>query len=95
MFSISREDCTFTLTGDIKGGIPKPALPPFSIPNHSVANHTLPVDDVTFGEMASNLGSAFIIIPIIAILESVAIAKAFCKSKQVFLNREKINILLF
>ena len=70
-------------------------MPPFSIPNHSVANHTLPVDDVTFGDMASNLGSAFIIIPIIAILESVAIAKAFCKSKQVFLNREKINILLF
>ena len=53
------------------------------------------MDDVTFGDMASNLGSAFIIIPIIAILESVAIAKAFCKSKQVFLNRKKINILLF
>ena len=76
----SRDDCTFTLTGDIKGGIPTPALPPFSIPKHSVENGTLPPEDVSFGDMAGNLGSAFIIIPIIAILESVAIAKAFCKA---------------
>ena len=81
--SFPRDNCTFTLTGDIKGGIPHPGLPPFSIPRHSVANHTLPVEDISFGDMASNLGSAFIIIPIIAILESVAIAKAFCKSKQI------------
>ena len=74
-----RDNCTFTLTGDIKGGIPQPGLPPFSIPRHSVANHTLPVEDISFSDMASNLGSAFIIIPIIAILESVAIAKAFCE----------------
>jgi len=88
----NRENCTFTLTGDIKGGIPKPALPPFSIPNHSVANHTLPVDDVTFGDMASNLGSAFIIIPIIAILESVAIAKAFSGGKPLDASQEMIAL---
>ena len=76
----SRDNCTFTLTGDIKGGIPTPALPPFSIPKHSVENGTLPPEDISFGDMAGNLGSAFIIIPIIAILESVAIAKAFCEA---------------
>ena len=80
----SRDNCTFTLTGEITGGIPTPGLPPFSIPKHSVENGTLPPEDVSFGDMAGNLGSAFIIIPIIAILESVAIAKAFCKAPNVY-----------
>ena len=36
---------------------------------------------INFSGMLSELGSAIIIIPIIAILESIAIAKAFCKLK--------------
>merc|ERR1712066_374367 len=85
-------NCTFTLTGHIKGGIPHPGLPPFSIPRHSVANHTLPVEDISFSDMASNLGSAFIIIPIIAILESVAIAKAFSGGKPLDASQEMIAL---
>jgi len=88
----NRDDCTFTLTGDIKGGIPTPALPPFSIPKHSVENGTLPPEDVSFGDMAGNLGSAFIIIPIIAILESVAIAKAFSGGKPLDASQEMIAL---
>jgi len=88
----NRDNCTFTLTGDIAGGIPKPALPPFSIPKHSVENGTLPPEDVSFGDMASNLGSAFIIIPIIAILESVAIAKAFSGGKPLDASQEMIAL---
>jgi len=88
----NRDNCTFTLTGDIAGGIPMPALPPFSIPKHSVENGTLPPEDVSFADMAGNLGSAFIVIPIIAILESVAIAKAFSGGKPLDASQEMIAL---
>jgi sodium-independent sulfate anion transporter 11 len=74
----NRWNCTFTITGDIPGGIPVPRLPDFSIPVNATGEG-LPLEEIPFGEMARQLGSAFIIIPIIAILESVAIAKAFGK----------------
>jgi len=90
-----RLNCTFTLTGAIQGGIPTPGLPAFSIPKHSI-NTTdgtlIPEEDISFGEMASQLGSAFVIIPIIAILESVAIAKAFSGGKPVDASQEMIAL---
>ena len=61
----------FTLTGNIQSGLPDFKPPPFSISINSTTTE--------FGEMVSQLGSAIIIIPLIAILESVAIAKAFGK----------------
>ena len=69
------ENCTFTLTGEIDSGLPAFQPPPFSVledHDNSTSAHTK-----HFGEMLSTLGSAVIIIPLIAILESVAIAKAF------------------
>ena len=69
--------CTFMLTGDIAGGVPHFQLPPFSIPAN--ASDVEPNEEIGFGEMIQELGAAIIIIPIIAILESIAIAKAFCK----------------
>ena len=70
---------TFKLTGEIQKGIPAFQPPPFSIPPN-VSNATGHWnDEIPFSKMASQLGSAIIIIPIIAILESVAIAKAFCR----------------
>ena len=74
----NRDNCTFTLTGSIEAGIPKAQLPPFSIPANATGQG-MPEEDITFTDMVSQLGSAIIIIPIIAILESIAIAKAFCK----------------
>jgi sodium-independent sulfate anion transporter 11 len=72
-------DGPFTLTGKIEAGIPNAQLPPFSIPAN-VSNATGHWNqEIPFSEMVSQLGSAIIVIPIIAILESVAIAKAFCK----------------
>ena len=72
-------NCTFTLTGEIDSGLPAFQPPPFSFEEsyNSTSSHTK-----TFGEMLSKLGSAVIIIPLIAILESVAIAKAFGKTNQ-------------
>jgi len=91
----NRDNCTFTLTGAIKGGIPVPGFPAFSIPAHSVnttEGELVPPEDIGFGEMAKALGSAFIIIPIIAILESIAIAKAFAGGKPVDASQEMLAL---
>lgn len=63
---------TFTLTGNLKSGLPSFGLPDFTF-------NTTTGEQLDFGGMLKDLGSANIIIPIIAILEHVAIAKAFCK----------------
>jgi len=60
---------TFILTGNIESGLP----PPFSVNDTQTGNVT------SFGGMISELGSAIAIIPLLGILENVAIAKAFGK----------------
>ena len=64
------------LTGEINAGVPPFKAPPFSIPANATGEG--PEHEISFSGMLSELGSAIIIIPIIAILESIAIAKAFC-----------------
>lgn len=61
----------FKLTGEIAEGLPPLGLPPFSITSN---NQTY-----NFSGIVSELGTGLISIPLIAILESIAIAKAFCK----------------
>lgn len=61
----------FILTGIVKAGLPPFHPPPFSA---QVGNHTY-----TFLEMASNLGSATFVVPLLAILENIALAKVFGK----------------
>ena len=72
---------TFILTGNINGGLPNFQSPPFSIGNYSDPSgdpHYTP-----FSGMLSNLGSAIIILPLLVILENVAIAKAFGKYRSI------------
>ena len=73
--------CTFTLTGDIDGGLPSFQPPIFTILGNgsSGEGQAAPGEDITFVDLVRHLGAAIIMIPIIAILEAVAIAKAFCK----------------
>lgn len=59
------------LTGTVKPGLPSVNVPPFST---SINNVTIP-----FSVMFSDLGSSVILVPIIAVLGNVAIAKAFGK----------------
>lgn len=61
----------FILTGKVASG-----LPPFSIPPFTANNGT---DEFSFGTMISEVGIGVITIPVIAILESVAVAKSFGK----------------
>jgi hypothetical protein len=62
---------TFILTGNIESGLPPFQPPPFSLNDTETGNVT------SFGGMISELGSAIAIIPLLGILENVAIAKAF------------------
>lgn len=57
------------ITGNITEGLPPFSLPPFSVIN---GNHTY-----TFFELVGELGGSLVSVPFIAILESIAIAKAF------------------
>lgn len=73
---------TFILTGNIDAGLPPFQPPPFSV------NDTATGVVTNFKGMISELGSAIAIIPLLGVLENVAIAKAFAKGKPVDANQE-------
>ncbi|XP_049699523.2 sodium-independent sulfate anion transporter [Helicoverpa armigera] len=75
----------FKLTGTVKDGLPSLRLPPFSTT----------LDDgrqVSFMEMCSDLGSSIFIVPVIAVLGNVAIAKAFASGESVDATQELITL---
>lgn len=74
----------FKLTGEIKQGLPSFGLPPFSTV----------FEGKTYGfrEMFKALGLSLITIPLVSILESVAIAKAFSKGKVIDATQEMIAL---
>ncbi|XP_043263636.1 sodium-independent sulfate anion transporter-like [Colletes gigas] len=74
----------FKITGNITEGLPPFGPPPFSIVTQ---NYTY-----NFVELVSELGSTTISIPLIAILESIAISKAFAKGKTVDANQEMLAL---
>ena len=84
------ERCVFTLTGQIQAGLPAFQPPPFS--TTATNNGTTVTTD--FGGMVAQLGSAIIVIPLIGILESVAIAKAFGEQIIYFLRQSLILFIL-
>lgn len=62
----------FLIPGYIPGGMPAVQIPPFGYIKDS--NTTL-----TFIDMIGNLGSGILVIPLISLMEDVAICKAFGK----------------
>ncbi|XP_043479223.1 sodium-independent sulfate anion transporter [Leptopilina heterotoma] len=72
------------LIGEISRGMPTIQLPPFSINN---ANST-----ISFIEMCKNLGSGILVVPLISLMENVAICKAFANGKSVDATQELIAI---
>ncbi len=80
---------TFILTGEIVAGLPPFQPPAFSTNVTTVNGTSIHLD---FGDMVSELGSAIAIIPLISILESVAIAKAFSGGKPVDASQEMIAL---
>ncbi|KAF2899319.1 hypothetical protein ILUMI_06855 [Ignelater luminosus] len=74
----------FVLTGYVKPGLPSFALPPFST---QVGNNTY-----NFIDMASTLGTAVFVVPLFAILENIALAKAFSNGKTIDATQEMLAI---
>lgn len=62
----------FKITGNITEGLPPFGLPPFSSSHNNVT--------YDFRDMLTIYGSSVVSVPLIALLESIAIAKAFGKS---------------
>lgn len=74
----------FTLTGEVASGFPSFSLPPFS----TVHNN----ETYSFSEMINTMGFSIITIPLVTIIEIVAIAKAFSKGKVVDVTQELIAV---
>lgn len=74
LLSRGENEMPFRINGEITPGLPPLRLPAFSTIDESGKY-------LNFGGMASQLGGALASIPLLSILESVAIAKAFCAYK--------------
>uniref|UniRef100_A0A146KXN3 Sodium-independent sulfate anion transporter n=2 Tax=Lygus hesperus TaxID=30085 RepID=A0A146KXN3_LYGHE len=72
------------LIGPLPPGLPAIQLPPFSTMK---GNHT-----AGFFEMVSDMGSGVIVLPLIGLLENIAICKAFANGKSVDATQELIAI---
>ena len=81
----------FEITGEIKCGIPDFQIPSFTLerPNEeftpsnwtdSDSDNQTSYEVITFPEILKDMGPGMILVPVIAILEQVAIAKAFSKT---------------
>ncbi|XP_067625860.1 sodium-independent sulfate anion transporter isoform X2 [Eurosta solidaginis] len=78
------ESLAFRVSGEIVSGLPPFRLPPF----HTQVNGT----EVEFSEMIQQLGASIITIPIISVLESIAVAKAFSMGKIVNASQEMVAL---
>lgn len=71
LLSRGSNEMPFRINGDIMPGLPPFSPPPFSTVDEE-GNY------LSFGDMVSKLGGALASVPLLSILEAVAIAKAFC-----------------
>jgi len=81
------------MIGEIPAGLPSFQIPPFSIP--AVVNETtgeIIEEGLNFMDLISELGSGLVVIPLIALLENIAICKAFANGKTVDATQELIAI---
>ncbi|XP_014235000.1 sodium-independent sulfate anion transporter-like isoform X1 [Trichogramma pretiosum] len=75
----------FNLIGDIPSGMPAVQLPPFG---YTKDDNTT----VSLWTMCENLGSGIIVVPLISLMEDIAICKAFANGKSVDATQELIAI---
>lgn len=79
----SSGNAPFRLIGEIPSGLPTFQPPPFSLG---------PEPKETFIDMVKSMGSGLIVIPLIALMESISICKAFSNGKAVDATQELIAI---
>ncbi|XP_073844812.1 sodium-independent sulfate anion transporter isoform X2 [Musca autumnalis] len=80
----SFEAIPFSLSSKVSSGVPHFKLPPFSFES---GNRTY-----GFFEICSELGSGLFVVPIVAVLANVAIAKAFVKDSQLDASQEMLTL---
>ncbi|XP_017790276.1 PREDICTED: sodium-independent sulfate anion transporter-like [Habropoda laboriosa] len=80
-----KEGSPFKVVGYIPEGMPSVQLPPFG---YTKDDNTT----VTFIDMVSNLGSGILVLPLISLMEDIAICKAFSTGKSVDATQELIAI---
>ncbi|KRT81695.1 hypothetical protein AMK59_5720 [Oryctes borbonicus] len=85
-YETSSKGSPFLLTGSVKQGMPIIQLPPFGT---TVGNRT-----VAFGEMLCDLGTSVLLVPVIAVLGNVAIAKAFASGQLIDATQELFTLSL-
>ncbi|XP_039494373.1 sodium-independent sulfate anion transporter [Drosophila santomea] len=76
----------FLVSGSITPGLPPFKPPPFHTEDPATG------ETISFGGMISNVGTALVSIPLLSILESIAVAKAFSKGKIVDASQEMIAL---
>ncbi|CAB0015537.1 unnamed protein product [Nesidiocoris tenuis] len=72
------------LIGPLPPGLPEFRLPPFSVERGNVT--------IGFFEMCSEMGSGIVVLPLIGLLENIAICKAFANGQPVDATQELIAI---
>uniref|UniRef100_A0A1B0CLE2 Uncharacterized protein n=1 Tax=Lutzomyia longipalpis TaxID=7200 RepID=A0A1B0CLE2_LUTLO len=87
-YSFQSSVVPFRLIGEVPAGLPSFQAPPFSIPG----NETLEIPDQSFLDMVSDMGSGLIVVPLIALMETIAICKAFANGKPVDATQELLAI---
>ncbi|XP_059610038.1 sodium-independent sulfate anion transporter-like [Phlebotomus argentipes] len=78
------DEVPFKLSGNVEPGIPTFQLPPFSIDYNNKTLNIL--------EICSELGSGIIVIPLVAVLMNVAIAKSFTSGRIVDASQEMLTL---
>ncbi|XP_032032551.1 sodium-independent sulfate anion transporter [Hylobates moloch] len=76
----------FILTGETAEGLPAVRIPPFSV---TTANGT-----ISFTEMVQDMGAGLAVVPLMGLLESIAVAKAFASQNnyRIDANQELLAI---
>ncbi|XP_055902228.1 sodium-independent sulfate anion transporter [Eupeodes corollae] len=87
-FNSTEHGIPFKVIGYIPPGLPTFQLPPFSI----TTNTTDGLKTETFAELISGMGSGLIVVPLISLMENIAICKAFANGKPVDATQELIAI---
>ncbi|CAG9824561.1 unnamed protein product, partial [Phaedon cochleariae] len=76
----------FRVIGNVPEGLPAFRIPSFGF--QKVQNGTM--ESFSFFEMVSNLGSGIIIVPLVGLMEDIAVCKAFANGKTVDATQELI-----
>lgn len=82
-YLISADINIFRMVGYVPSGLPEFRLPPFSMTTvlNSTAGDIIEVHE-SFADMVSSLGSGLIVVPLISLLENMAVVQAFGRSSK-------------